>query len=188
MSSCFGCQFWFGCLRGNMPPLYRWKGSLFMWVEAFHVRKADYLILLSDMGVTSPFYPPIVFGLAYHTQFHDWLHPSWGSLSASINRYRHHSLCLTYMFLLKSAAKSHYLWSSPILSGCSGRHPLEKPQLPVFPPQGSFTGRSSGDHLTTFLLWCPLFITSDRGSLAWGGAGTPVLCMTAAYTQENANL
>ena len=93
-----------------------------------------------------------------------------------------------YMFLLRSATKSLYLWSSPILSGCSGRCPWYKPQLPIFPPKGSFTGRSSGDHLTIFLLWCPLFITSNRGSLAWGGAGTPVPCMTAAHTEGNANL
>ena len=93
-----------------------------------------------------------------------------------------------YMFLLRSAAKSLYLWSSPILSGCSSRHPWYKLQLPIFPPQGSFTGRSFGDHLTIFLLCHPLFITSNRGSLAWGGAGTPVLHMMAAHTQGNANL
>ena len=33
-----------------------------------------------------------------------------------------------------------------------------------------------------------LFFTSYRGSLAWGGAGTPVPCMMAAHTQGNANL
>ena len=122
------------------------------------------------------------------TQFHDWSHPSMGSLSTSVNRYRCHSLCLMYIFPLKSATKSCYLWSSPILGGCSGRHLWEKPQLLVFPPQGSFTGRSLGDCLTTFFLWHHLFITSDRGSLAWGGAGTPVPCMMAAHTQGNANL
>ena len=29
-----------------------------MWVGAFCIRKADYLILLSDMGVTYPFHSP----------------------------------------------------------------------------------------------------------------------------------
>ena len=33
-----------------------------------------------------------------------------------------------------------------------------------------------------------LFFTSYRGSLACGGAGTPVLCMMAVHTQGNANL
>ena len=33
-----------------------------------------------------------------------------------------------------------------------------------------------------------LFFTSYRGSLAWGGAATPVPCMTATHTQGNANL
>ena len=129
-------------------------------------------------GLLTHSLPPFYLALPTMTQFHDWLHPSWGPLSTSINGYRCHSLCITYMFLPKSAAKSCYLWSSPILSGCSSRHPWEKLQLPIFPPQGSFTGRSLGDHLTTFLLWCPLFLTSYGGSLVLGGAGTPVLCMT----------
>ena len=65
---------------------------------------------------------------------------------------------------------------------------MEEAQLPVFPSKGSLTSSLLGDHLTTFLLWCPLFITSDRGSLMWGGAGTPVPCIMAAHTQGNANL
>ena len=167
--------------------------------------------------------PPFCLALPTMTQFSDWLHSSLGSLSTSVNGYRHCSLCLMYVFLPKFAAKSLYLWSSPILSGCSSRCPWYKPQLPIFPPQeallvgywvtsspilsghsskcpwykpqlpifppqGSFTGRSLGDCLTTFLLWHPLFSTSYRGSLVWGGAGTPVPCMTAAHTQGNANL
>ena len=92
------------------------------------------------------------------------------------------------MFFWRSAAKSLYLWSSPILSGCSSRCPWFKLQLPVFPPQGSFTGRPLGDCLTIFLLWHPLFITSWGGSLAWGGTGTPVPCMMVAHTQGNTNL
>ena len=92
------------------------------------------------------------------------------------------------MSLLRSAAKSLYLWSSPILSGCSSRHPQSKLQLPILPPQGSFTGRSLGDCLDVFLLWHPPFVTSNGGSLAWGGTGTPVPCMMAAHTQGNANL
>ena len=141
------------------------------------------------MGVTYPFHSPH-FCLALPTmiQFHDWLHSSWGSLSASINRHGCCSLCLTYMFLLRSAATSHYLWSSPILRGHSGRCPQQKLQPTIFQPQGCFTGRLLGDHITTFLLWCPPFFTSYRGSLAWGGAGTPVPCMMAAHTQGNANL
>ena len=98
------------------------------------------------------------------------------------------SLCLMYMFLPRSAAKSLYLWSSPILSGHFSGCPWSKLQLPIFPPQGSFTGRSSGDHLAIFLLWHPLIITSYGGSLAWVGACTPVPCLMAAHAQGNANL
>ena len=133
--------------------------------------------------------PPFYLALPTMTQFCDWSHPSWGPLSASVNGYRCHSLCLTYVFLPMSAAKSHYLWSSPILSGHSSRHPQKKPQLPIFPPQGSFTGRSLGDYLTTFLLWCPLFCTSYGGSLAWGGADTPVPMYDGCpYTREHQSL
>ena len=156
-----------------MPTLYRQRGSLFRWVGAFHVREVDYIVILSHGGYLPISLPPFCLALPTMTQFHDWLHSSWGSLSASINGYRCHSLCLMYMFLLRSAARSHYLWFSPVLGGCSSRCPEQKLQLPIFPPQGSFTGRSSGDHLTIFLLWHPLFFTSHRGSLVWGGAGTP---------------
>ena len=150
-------------MESMKPPLYRWQGSLFRWVGAFHVREVDYIVVLPDMGVTYPFHsPPFCLALPTMTQFHDWLHYSWGSLSASINGYRHFSLCLMYVFLPRSAARSYYLWSSPILSGCSSRCPQQKLQLPIFPPQGSFTGRSLGDCLTTFLLGCPLFHLLQR--------------------------
>ena len=176
-------------LKGMEPPLYRWQGSHFRWVGAFCIREIDHFIILPDTGVTYPFHSPhFCLALSTVTHLYDWLHCTWGSLSASINVHGHHSLCLTYMFLLRSAATSCYMWSSPILSGHSSRCPQQKLQLPIFPPQGSFTGRSWGDCLTTFLLWHPLFFTSYRGSLAWGGAGTPVPCMMAAHTQGNANL
>ena len=175
-------------LEGMKPLLYRQRGSLFRWIGAFCIREVDYVVFLPDTGVTYPFHSlPFCLVLPTMTQFCVWSHSSWGSLSASINGYRHHSLCLMYVFLPRSAAISCYLWSSPILSGHSSRHPQQKLQLPIFPPQGSFTGRLSGDNLTTFLLWHPLPFTSYRGSLE-GGAGTPVLCMMAAHTQGNTNL
>ena len=144
---------------------------------------------LLTWGLLTHLTPPILcLALPTMIQFCDWSHSSWSSLSASISGHQCYSLCLTYMFLLRSAATSHYLRSSPVLSEHSSRCPWWKPQLPIFPPQGSFTGRSLGDCLTTFLLWHPLSFTSYRGSLVWGGAGTPVLCMTVAHTQGNANL
>ena len=155
----------------------------------WHQRGRQMLSFLLTQGYLPVSLPPLLcLALPTMTQFCEWLHSSWGSLSASINGHWHHSLHLTYMFLLRSAATSHYLRSSPILCGYSSRHPRQKLQLPVFPPQGSFTGRSSGDHLTTVLLWCSLSFTSCRGSLVWDGTGTPVPCMTADHTQGNANL
>ena len=58
--------------------------------------------------------PPFYLALPTMTQFCDWLHPSWGSLSASINGYRHCSLCLTYVFLPKSTAITHGLHPSSV--------------------------------------------------------------------------
>ena len=177
-------------MEGMMPPLYRRQGSLFWWVGAFCITEVDKCCCSSwHEGYITVSLPPCFYlALPTMTHFHDWLHSSLGSLSASINRHRCCSLCLMYMFLPRSAATSHYLWSSPILSGHSSRHPWQKLQLPIFPPQQSFTGRLLGDCLTTFFLWHPLSFTSYRGSLVWCGAGTPVPCMTAAHTQGNANL
>ena len=89
-----------------MPPFYRQQGPLFMWVGAFHIRKADYLVILSDMGVTYPFTPPILFWPCLPRPSSMIGHIPLGVhyLPAS-TRYRCCSLCLMYMFLLKSAAK-----------------------------------------------------------------------------------
>ena len=173
----------------EVTPLQVARVPFLVGRSILHQRGTQMSSFLLTRGLLTHFTPPVLcLALPPMTQFHDWSHSSWGSLSASINRHRHHSLCLTYVFPLRSAATSHYLRSLPILSGCSGRHSQQKPQLPIFPSQGSFTSRSFGDHLTIFLLWHPLSFTSCRGSLAWGGAGTPVLCMMAAHTQGNANL
>ena len=73
-----------------MPLLYNWWGYLFRWVGAFHIREADYFVLHSDTGVTYPFDSPhFCLALPAMTQFSDWLHSSSGSLSTSINGYRH---------------------------------------------------------------------------------------------------
>ena len=132
--------------------------SLLVGRSILHQRGRQTLSFFLTQRLLIHFTPPcFCLALPTMTQFHDWLHSSWGSLCTSINGHRHHSLWLKYVFLPRSAATSHYLWSSPILSGSSSRCPWQKLQLPIFPPQRSFTGRSSGDCLTTFLLWCPLF-------------------------------
>ena len=170
-------------------PLQAARVPLLVGRSILHQRGRQMLLIFLTWGLLTCFTPPFFcLALPTVTQFCDWSHSSWGSLSASINGHQCHSLCLTYMFLPRSAATSHYLWSSPILCGCSSRCPWQKLQLPVFPPQGSFTGRSSGDCLTTFFLWHPLSFTSYRGSLVWGRAGTPAPCMMAAHTQGNTNL
>ena len=177
-------------MEGIKPPLYRWQRSLFWWVGVFCIREVDRCCHSSWHGAYLPISLPPLFCLALPTmtQFHEWLHLSWDSLSASINQQWHHSLHLMYVFLLRSVATWCYLRSSPIFCGCSSRCPWQKSQLLIFLPQGSFTGRLSGDHLTIVLLWHPLHFTSYRGSLVWGRTGTPVPCMTVAHTQGNTNL
>ena len=82
-------------MGGYGTTLHRQWGSLFRWAGAFHIREVDHFVIFPDMGVTYPFHSPH-FCLALHTvtQFCDWSHSSWGSLSTSINGYRHCSLCL----------------------------------------------------------------------------------------------
>ena len=44
------------------PPLYRWQGSLFWWVGAFHVREVDrHVVIPLDMGVTYLFHSPLFY-------------------------------------------------------------------------------------------------------------------------------
>ena len=45
-------------LEGMMLPLYRQQGSLFRWVGAFHIREVDYIVILSDTGITYQFHSP----------------------------------------------------------------------------------------------------------------------------------
>ena len=174
-----------------MPLLYNWYGYLFRWVGAFCVREADNFVLHSDMGVTYPFhFPSILFGLACHDPVSVIGHiPLWVHYPPAVNGYRHRPSALC-MCSFQSMLPYHLTCGLHLSSVDT---PVDvhmyKPQLPIFPPQGSFTGRSCQvTALPFFLLWHPLFITSDRGSLAYGGAGTPVPCMMAAHTQGNAEL
>ena len=179
-------------MEGMQPPLYGQQGSHLWWMQEYSTvmggRQASLSFLLAHGGTYLHFTPPFVWPCQLWPSLVSGHISSWGSLSAGINGYWCHSLCHTYVFLLRSAATSHYLRSSPIFCGHSDGHPQQKSQLPVYPPQGSFAGRSLGDHLTIILLGCHLHFISYRGNLAWGGAGTPVPCMIDAYTQRNTNL
>ena len=76
-------------------------------------------ILPAGIEVTYLLHPP---GLVLLTipQFCKWLRWSQGSPSDCIYRQWCHSLSQMHVFLLMSAAMSHYLWSTPIFCGCSG--------------------------------------------------------------------
>ena len=52
-------------MEGMKPPLYRWQGSPYWWMEAFHIREVDKCCHSSLHGGTYPFHSPLVlFGLA----------------------------------------------------------------------------------------------------------------------------
>ena len=165
-------------MEGMKPPLYRQGGSLFQWVGAFCIREEDRCCHSSGHRGYLPISLPLC---------SVWPCLPWPSSMSGHIHHGVHYLPASMGIDLRSAATSYYLRSSSILGGHSGRCPWQKLQLSIFPPRGTFTGRSSGDCLIIVLLWCPLSFTSCRGSLAWGGTGTPVPCMMAAHTQGNAN-
>ena len=139
-------------------------------------------VLHLDMGLLTHFTPPSLLALPAMTQFSEWQLPSFSSLSASINGYRHHPSALHTCSSRGALPKHLTRGLHPSSVDAPGRCPQSKSQLPIFPPLGSFSGRSSGDHLTILLSWHYFCITSRGGSLARGGTGTPVPCMMGAHT------
>ena len=122
-SSGFSSCHWFRCNEGIKPSLDWLQASLFIWVGVLCVREVDASSsLFLTWRSTYHLYPPCLVLLTV-TQFCEWSHQSRDSLSAGIYGQWHHSLGQMHMFLLMSTATSHYLWSSPIFSGCSSRHP-----------------------------------------------------------------
>ena len=134
------------------------------------------------MGLLTRLTPPSLLALPAVTWFSEWQLPSFSSLSAGFNGYRRHPSALC-MCSSRGAPPKHLTWG---LHPSSVDAPVEvhnpSLQLPVFPPLGSFSGRSLGNRLTILLLWCYFCITSGGGSLARGGTGTPVPCMMGAHT------
>ena len=178
-------------MEGMKPPHYRWQGSLFLWVGAFHIREVDrcchpYL----TWGVLTYFTPPLCFV---------WPCLPWpSSMSGCIHCGVHYLPARMGIDVIPSTLHMCSFWGLQPHHITWGLHPslVDAPvdihgrshNFPFFHPRKSFTGRSLGDCLTIVLLQCPLPFTSYRGSIAWGGAGTPVPCMMAAHTQGNANL
>ena len=80
--------------------------------------------------------PPLfLLGLAYHDPVQLVVEFLFRSTICQHQWVSTSSLCLMYMFLPRSAAKSLYLWSSPILSGCSGRCHDPSCNFPFFHPR-----------------------------------------------------
>ena len=95
-------------------PLQVVRVPLLVVGSFLHQRGIQMLSFLLTWGYLPITLPPLLcLALPTMTQFHEWLHSSWGSLSASINRHWCHSLCLTYMFLPRFAATSRYLGLHP---------------------------------------------------------------------------
>ena len=122
------------------------------------------------------------------TQFSEWQHSSSSPLSASINGYRHLPSALP-MCSFQGPQPSHFT---------CGLHPSSVDALvdihgpshnfPFFHPREALLV----GHWVTALpsCSCGILLSSPPygGSLAWGGAGTPVPCMMVVHTQGNSNL
>ena len=142
------------------------------------------------MGCLPISLPPCFIWLALPavTQFSEWKHSSFGSLSASINGYRHHPSAL-HMCSSRGLQPNHFT---------CGLHPssVDAPvdvhgpscNFPFFHPREALL---VGCWVTTVpFFFCGILSSSPpkEGSLAWGGTGTPVPCMMVAHTQGNTNL
>ena len=80
-------------------PLQAVRVHLSVGRTFLHQRGTQMSFFLTQGLLTCFTCPPcFCMALPTMTQFGDWLHSSWGSLSASINGHWHHSLCLTYVF------------------------------------------------------------------------------------------
>ena len=122
----------------------------------------DQLVFHSDMQVTYPFHSPLFIYLALPamTQFSEWQHSSFGSLSASINGYRCHPSA-SHMCSFQGLQPNHFT---------CGLHPSSVDALvdihdpscnfPFFHPREALLVGHVGDCLAIFLLWHPLSITS----------------------------
>ena len=85
------------------------------------IREVDRHCHSFSHGGTYPFHYPLCLALPIMTQFGEWSHSSWGSLSASASTDIDviPSAKCTYVFLPRSAVTSYYLRSWPIFCGCS---------------------------------------------------------------------
>ena len=176
-------------LKGIVPTLHNRCRYLLVSRSILHQGSRP-MALHSNMWVTCPFHSPhfIYLALPAVTQFSEWQHSSSSSLSASINGYRCCPSAFTYIFLWRSATKSLYMWSSPILSGALVDIHDPSCNFPFFHPREALL---VGCWVTTLpSLSCGVFFPSPpkEGSLAWDGTGTPVPCMMVAHTQGNPNL
>ena len=172
-----------------MPPLYRWWGSFFRWVGAFHIREADDFVLLSNMGVTYPF----------HSPHFVWPCLPWpSSVIGCIPLGAHYPPASMGIDIIPSALNTCSFWSLQPNHITCGLHPSSVDALvdvhgrscnfPFFHPKGSFTCRSLGDHLTTFLLWCPLFLPPTEVVLCGVGLVTCPMYDSCPYTREQQSL
>ena len=173
------------------PPFYRWQGSLFWWVGAFHIREVDRCCHSFWCGGHSAIsLPPL---------FYVWPCLPWpSSVIGYIPLGVHYpptsmgidvipsALC---MCSFQGLQPHHITW---------GLHPSSVDaqvdvhgrscNFPFFHPREALLAGHWVTALPLFSCGILFLFTSCRGSLAWGEAGTPILGMMAAHTQGNANL
>ena len=143
-----------------------------------HQRGRQVLSFLLTWGVLTHFTPPLFF----------WPCLLWpSSMSGHIHCGVHYPLASMGIDVIPSnlctcsfqGLQSHHVtW---------GLHPssVDAPvdihgrscNFPFFYPREALLVGHQVTALPLILLWCPLHFTSYRGSLAWGGTGTPVPCL-----------
>ena len=175
-------------LKG-MPPLYRWWGSLFKWVGAFHVREVDYIVLLSDMGLLTHFTP------AYFV-WHCLLWPS--SVIGHIPVGVHYLPASMGIDIIPSALCTCSFWGLQPNHVTCGLHPSSVDALvdihgrscnfPFFNPREALL---VGCQVTTLpFSFCGILFFPPLTQVVLHGVGLVHLppCMTPGHTQGNTKL
>ena len=150
------------------PPLYRqWRVSLLVGRSILHQRGRQTLLFFLTLGLLTHFAPPcFCLALPTMTQFCDWSHSSWGSLSVSQALTSLPSALCMCSF---QGLQPHHITCGLHLSSVDTPVDVHgrSHNFPFFHPREALLVGLSGNCLTNFL-WHPLSFTSYRGSLAWG--------------------
>ena len=177
-------------MEGIKPPLYRQWGSLFWWVGVFHIREVDRHCHSSwHEGYLPISLPLVLFGLAYHDPVL-WVVAFIVGFTICQHQWALMSFPPPYSTCSFWGLQPHHVTWGLHLSSVDVPVDVHSRShnFPFFHPREALLVGHWVTTLPLFSCGVHFHFTSYRGSLAWGGTGTPVPCMTVAHTQGNANL